>query len=170
MSIRSSLLALVLFAAALPAQDSTFVIRGARVFDGTQLLGEQDVLVRGGRIAALGRRLDVPPGASVVEARGKTLLPGFIDAHTHTFADVLTQSLAFCVTTQLEQFTDAASVKRWHEEQRTGKANGRADVFSAGVLVTARGGHGTQFGIAIPTINSPDSAQAFVDARIAEGA
>jgi imidazolonepropionase-like amidohydrolase len=170
MSIRSSLLALVLFTAALPAQDGTFVIRGARVFDGTQLLGEQDVLVRGGRIAAIGRRLDVPAGGSVVEARGKTLLPGFIDAHTHTFADVLTQALAFGVTTQLEQFTDASSVRRWHEEQRTNKANHRADVFSAGVLVTAPGGHGTQFGIAIPTISSPDSAQSFVDARIAEGA
>lgn len=169
MSIRSSLIAL-LVATSLPAQDSTILVRGARVFDGTQMLGERDVLVRGGRIAALGQRLDAPPGAVVVDARGKTLLPGFIDAHTHTFGDVLAQALAFGVTTQLEQFTDPGSVRRWHDEQRTGKANGRADVFSAGVLVTAPGGHGTQFGLSIPTISSPDSAQAFVDARIAEGA
>jgi imidazolonepropionase-like amidohydrolase len=134
------------------------------------MLGERDVLVRGGRIAALAQRLDAPPGASIVEARGKTLLPGFIDAHTHTFGDVLTQALAFGVTTQLEQFTDPAMVRRWHDEQRTGKGNSRTDVFSAGVLVTAPGGHGTQFGLSIPTITSPDSAQAFVDARIAEGA
>ena len=169
MSLRYCLLAL-LVATSLPAQDSTILIRGARVFDGVQMLGERDVLVRGGRIAALGQRLDPPAGAAIVEARGKTLLPGFIDAHTHTFGDVLTQALAFGVTTQLEQFTDPGSVRRWHDEQRTGKANSRADVFSAGVLVTAPRGHGTQFGIAIPTISSPDSAQSFVDARIAEGA
>ena len=169
MSLRSSLVAL-LVATSLPAQDSTILVRGARVFDGSQLLGERDVLIRGGRIAALGQRLTAPAGASIVEARGKTLLPGFIDAHTHTFSDVLTQSLAFGVTTQLEQFTDPGSVRRWHDEQRTGKANNRADVFSAGVLVTAPGGHGTQFGMSIPTISTPDSAQAFVDARIAEGA
>ena len=169
MSLRSCLIALFV-ATSLPAQDSTILVRGARVFDGVQMLGERDVLVRGGRISALGQRLDAPPGASIVEARGKTLLPGFIDAHTHTFGDVLTQALAFGVTTQLEQFTDPAMVRRWHDEQRTGKANSRADVFSAGVLVTAPGGHGTQFGLSIPTITSPDSAQAFVDARIAEGA
>ncbi|MEA2465037.1 MAG: hypothetical protein QOJ98_2784, partial [Acidobacteriota bacterium] len=38
-----------------------------------------------------------------------------------------------------------------------------------GTLVTAPRGHGTQFGMTIPTITTPDSAQAFVDARIAEG-
>ena len=169
MSLRSCLLAL-LVTTSLPAQDSTILIRSARVFDGSQLLGERDVLVRGGRIAAVGRRLETPMGASVVDAGGKTLLPGFIDAHTHTFGDVLSQALAFGVTTQLEQFTDPGMMRRWREEQRAAKANSRADVFSAGVLVTAPGGHGTQFGIAIPTIASPDSAQAFVDARIAEGA
>jgi hypothetical protein len=46
---------------------------------------------------------------------------------------------------------------------------GRADLFSAGTLVTAPGGHGTQFGIRIPTLAVPESAQAFVDAHIAEG-
>src|SRR5687768_17088249 len=160
MLLRFFMLALFV-ATSLPAQDSTILIRGARVFDGTQLLGERDVLIRGGRIAAVARRLEAPAGASVVAASGKTLLPGFIDAHTHTFADVLSQALAFGVTTQLEQFTDPSMVRRWHDEQRTGKANSRADVFSAGVLITAPRGHGTQFGIAIPTIASPDSAQAF---------
>ncbi len=45
-------------------------------FDGT-------VLVDGGRISALGPDLPVPPGADVVDAAGRWLLPGFIDAHTH---------------------------------------------------------------------------------------
>lgn len=36
-------------------------------------------------------------------------------------------------------------------------------------LITAPGGHGTQFGLTIPTITGPEEAKAFVDARIAEG-
>jgi len=45
-------------------------------FDGT-------VRVRDGRIAALGHNLTVPPEATVIDAEGQWLLPGFIDAHTH---------------------------------------------------------------------------------------
>jgi hypothetical protein len=50
-----------------------------------------------------------------------------------------------------------------------GRHAGQADLFSAGTLATAPGGHGTQFGVPIPTLSSPGEAQAFIDARIAEG-
>src|SRR5262249_40200650 len=50
-----------------------------------------------------------------------------------------------------------------------GKATDRADLFSAGTVVTAPGGHGTEYSQKIPTIASPSEAQAFVDARISEG-
>jgi imidazolonepropionase-like amidohydrolase len=43
----------------------------------------QDVLVEGNRIKAVGPGLLAPPGAQVVDLRDKTLLPGFIDCHTH---------------------------------------------------------------------------------------
>src|SRR5262249_1336943 len=45
----------------------------------------------------------------------------------------------------------------------------RADILSAGTLVTVKGGHGTEYGSPIPTLTSAKEAQAFVDARIAEG-
>jgi hypothetical protein len=44
-----------------------------------------------------------------------------------------------------------------------------ATLISAGTLATAPGGHGTQYGLPIPTLTKPDEAQGFVDARIAEG-
>jgi hypothetical protein len=44
-----------------------------------------------------------------------------------------------------------------------------ADFRSAGTLVTAPGGHGTEYGLPIPTISSPAEANMFVEARIAEG-
>ena len=45
-------------------------------FDGT-------VLVSDGKISALGADLPVPDGAEVIDAAGRWVLPGFVDAHTH---------------------------------------------------------------------------------------
>lgn len=41
------------------------------------------VLMRDGKIAAVGRQLTVPAGAEVIDARGKWVTPGIIDAHSH---------------------------------------------------------------------------------------
>src|SRR5215207_804949 len=41
------------------------------------------VLMRDGKIAAVGRQLTLPAGAVVIDARGKWVTPGVIDAHSH---------------------------------------------------------------------------------------
>src|SRR5690349_25072774 len=45
----------------------------------------QTVIVRGERIERVGPRgaVEVPPGAQVIDGRGRTLMPGLIDAHVH---------------------------------------------------------------------------------------
>jgi N-acyl-D-amino-acid deacylase len=59
------------------------LIREARVVDGTGgPWFQSDVLLRDGRIAAIGKSLPAD-GATIVEARGRYLAPGFIDAHCH---------------------------------------------------------------------------------------
>ena len=65
------------------AATTSLAVTGAHVvpiegepFDGT-------VLITDGRIAALGPAVTVPDGARVLDAGGRWLLPGFIDAHTH---------------------------------------------------------------------------------------
>jgi imidazolonepropionase-like amidohydrolase len=104
-----------------------------------------------------------------VDGRGKTLLPGLIDAHTHTYGDANKAALAFGVTTELDMFSLPETGRAARAEQAAGRAQDRADLYSAGVLVTVAGGHGTEYGLTIPVLASPDSAQAFVDARLAEG-
>ncbi|MFF5703602.1 amidohydrolase family protein [Streptomyces sp. NPDC012794] len=42
-----------------------------------------DVLVLDGAVAAIGTALRTPPGARVVEASGKLVMPGFVDTHNH---------------------------------------------------------------------------------------
>ncbi len=163
-----SLLFVSLFPIALGAQPAT-LFRGVRVFDGERVLPTRDVLVQDGKIVQLGPKLSPPPGATIVDGAGKTLLPGLIDSHTHAWGSALTTALAFGVTTELDMFGDVDTARVRRAEQRDGRATARADLFSAGTLVTVKGGHGTEGGASIPTLASPDSARAFVDARIAEG-
>jgi imidazolonepropionase-like amidohydrolase len=145
-------------------------IRNVRVFDGRRLLGAATVVIRDGLIADVGRDVGVPAGARVVEGDGRTLLPGLIDAHTHTIAPAaLETALAFGVTTQFDMFTVPTLAAQLRAEQAAGRASSRADLLSAGSVATVPRGHGTQYGIPIPTISSPDSADAFVRARVGEG-
>jgi imidazolonepropionase-like amidohydrolase len=88
---KNSLLGLVLgliwiLAADLPAQTTDcFLIRPARIFDGTDLTEGRVVLVRGDTIAAVGREreIDLPPGCSERDFPEATLLPGLIEGHAH---------------------------------------------------------------------------------------
>lgn len=60
------------------------LIRGATVLtvSGASIPGGA-VLVRDGRIAAVGKKIAAPPDAEVVEAAGQYLMPGIIDCHAH---------------------------------------------------------------------------------------
>jgi imidazolonepropionase-like amidohydrolase len=63
----------------------TYVLKAARMFDGKSnaLRTPGLVVVTGGKIVGVGSGAAVPPDAEVVELGDATLLPGFIDAHTH---------------------------------------------------------------------------------------
>ncbi len=52
-----------------------------------------DILVEGRRITALGPDLAMPPGAAVVEAEGMLALPGLINAHLHSPANLMRGTL-----------------------------------------------------------------------------
>ena len=150
--------------------EDVLAFKVARVFDGTRVIPDATVVVRDGVISAVTSGAEIPAGSTVIDGRGKTLLPGLIDAHTHTYdAEQLRTAAVFGVTTELDMFTTVSFAAGQRAEQAQGKATGRADLYSAGTLVTAPGGHGTEYGFPIPTISAPEQADAFVAARIAEG-
>lgn len=74
------------------------VLRAARLFDGTGAapVANGAVLVVGDRITAVGPsgRVPVPSGARVIELGDATLLPGFMDAHTHIIGRALADPAA----------------------------------------------------------------------------
>ena len=146
------------------------VITHVRVFDGENLIPADTVIFINGRIEAAGKNLPVPPGASVVDGRGQTLLPGLIDAHVHTLSlDNLKQCLVFGVTSVVDMFTDVKSMQHIKQLQAAGQAGDMAFFVSSGTLATVPKGHGTEYGLSIPTLTRPEEAAAWVETRLAEG-
>ncbi len=148
---------------------NSFAVTNVRVFDGENILSKTSVLVENGKISAIGDAIKIPDQTPSYDGAGKTLLPGFIDSHTHTYGDAQKDALRFGVTTELDMFSD------WHllagaKTQRESYAHTeQADVWSAGTLATVPGGHGTEYGMKIPTLSTASDAPAFVQARVAEG-
>jgi imidazolonepropionase-like amidohydrolase len=154
----------------LNVQDRPIAICNVRVFDGSQVLPKTTVLVSGGTVIDMDPSLKVPEGAEIIIGDGLTLLPGLIDSHVHAESiEDLERSLVFGVTTVLDMGTRLEFSAQMRREEQEGLAKDRADLFFAGNKVTARGGHGTEYGYKVPTIESPQEADAFVRARIAEG-
>jgi imidazolonepropionase-like amidohydrolase len=144
------------------------VFANVRVFDGERTTAG-DVRVSGGRIESLGEVAD-RCNADVIDGAGKTLLPGLVDAHTHAYGKhALAQAAAFGVTTEIEMFGDPRRIRALREADARGERPAEAALWSAGILATAPGGHGTEYGFPIPTLTSPREADAFVAARLAEG-
>src|SRR5882757_8395553 len=84
-----------------PPQDSgrpgrRYLIRGGSVMSMDSHVGDfpqADVLVEGKKIVAVGRNL-FAGGADVIDARGRIVMPGFIDTHHHQFETALRSYLA----------------------------------------------------------------------------
>lgn len=57
-----------------------FTITGGEIPNGT-------IVIRNGKIAAVGTNVEVPADAKVIDAKGKIVTPGLIDAHTHLASD-----------------------------------------------------------------------------------
>ncbi|MFE5559154.1 amidohydrolase family protein [Streptomyces sp. NPDC056544] len=155
-------------------------IHGVRVFDGERGAGVQDVVLEDDLIVAV-----CTPGAAgaadvEVDGRGRTLLPGLIDAHTHVFDGSLAEALRHGVTTELDMFCLPRPLAR--HRQLAAERDDVADLRSAGLLATAPGGHPTQLIAAltgtlldpaevteIDFVTDPERAADFVEARLAEG-
>lgn len=85
--MRSVLLLLCLLALPVGAAEPSkpVVLKAARLFDAKagKLVTPGLIVVEAGKISAVGPRATVPAGAEVIDLGDATLLPGFMDAHTH---------------------------------------------------------------------------------------
>lgn len=91
--MRLPMLAAALVAAApVAAQAPTTLIKNATVLTVSRgTLANTDVLLRGGKIAAIGQNLAAPAGAVTIDATGKYVMPGIIDPHSHLMSDAINE-------------------------------------------------------------------------------
>jgi len=74
-----------LAAALLSAQSKPIVIKAARMFDGVsdRVVSPGLVVVLGEKIRGVGAKAEIPAGSEIIDLGDATILPGFMDAHTH---------------------------------------------------------------------------------------
>ena len=144
-------------------------ITNVHLFDGEQVIESATLLFGDGKVLAVGPDVEIPAAAEVIDGSDHTLLPGLIDSHVHVFGSARTDALRFGVTTLLDMFTMPAVLPEALRQRESLNATNQADLFSAGFLATVEDGHGTQFGLPVPTLRQAQEADAWVAERIAEG-
>lgn len=119
---------------------------GARIITaaGDAVIENGTVVVEGNRITAVGRNVAIPAGAKQIDVRGKTIMPGIIDAHAHVGGEgdgILAQAswpllanLAFGVTTSHDPSNDTETVFSNAELIRAGRKAGPR-LFSTGTIL-----------------------------------
>ncbi len=122
----------------------TVVLRGARVISmkGDEVIENADVVVRDNRIAAVGAQgsVEVPGEARVIDVSGKTIIPGFVDTHSHMWPAwgihktqewIYLANLAYGVTTTRDPQTATTDVLTYADLVRAGRMLGPR-VYSTG--------------------------------------
>ena len=165
--------------------ERTLVVRGGRIFDGTGTPAHEGTLVieRNKILKILpASSTEWPKNSEVVDAAGKTILPGLIDLHTHlTFpltegetAKAVSESdatlravekLRYFLESGITSVRDVGSqgdvtfrLKEWVRDNRLAGPR----IFPAGQFITAEGGHSTE--------NTPDELIKWMGAtRLASG-
>jgi imidazolonepropionase-like amidohydrolase len=151
------------------------LISDVRLFDGAADLGIKDVLVLDGKIARIAADISEPAGIRMLDGKGKTLVPGLLDAHAHLMPGSGEDAVRFGVTTIFDMFNPVmpGDAQRRRGQRESTADVGAADTWSAGNGVTPPGGHPTQLarqmGIELPTLASDGDVTAFVEAQVAAG-
>lgn len=149
-----------------PNNNNSFKLTNVTVFDGNTWHEDSELLVLEGQIV---NNVKNPDQLPIIDGKNGFVIPGLIDAHTHTWGNALQEALSFGVTTELDMFSELSFGQQARLSRDLYKRTSQADFYSAGTLITSTGGHGTKYGFKIPTIDGPEDAEQFVLDRIEEG-
>jgi imidazolonepropionase-like amidohydrolase len=160
---------------------TALLLRGGLVFDGHDLPGVRDVLVRDGLVFGLGDGLDAA-GAEVVDCAGTTVLPGLVDAHVHlAWAGVEPPPVSVEESLARARRNAAALLAAGVTTVRDvggplavlTSSLGGPEVLHCGEILCAPKGHGTEIPLAVPIARECDGPEAYdvaVREQLAAGA
>jgi imidazolonepropionase-like amidohydrolase len=101
------------------AAPSAVFIRGATIWTSGEedTVAEGDLLARDGKIVAVGRSLEAPRGAVVIDGHGKHVTPGLIDCHSHSALSGGTNESSASATAEVrvEDIVDAESIQIYRQ-------------------------------------------------------
>ncbi len=149
-----------------PAQ--TTIITDVTVIDATGAPAKphQSVLVRNGRIAAIGAKVSAPKSATRIDGAGKFLIPGLWDMHTHVAGisadpkwgkNLLPIYLAHGIVGIRDMAGDVDALLAWKREQAEGKLIGPRMILSGPFLDGSAKGYG--FPTDVIEVTTPDAAR-----------
>ncbi len=149
---------------------NSFLIQDARVFTGQKFIDNMSIRVVDGIITELLPDIQPNQDETIIDTTGLTVLPALIDAHTHSYGDALDSAIRFGVSTHLDMFTDERDLLNTKAARQSLSNTSKTDLFSSGTLATVAGGHGTQFGFEIDTIDELAEVKLWIKDRINAGA
>ncbi|MEZ4585129.1 MAG: amidohydrolase family protein [Gemmatimonadales bacterium] len=120
----------------------TVVLRGGRVVTmrGDEVIENADVVIRNNRIVSVGARGNAPADARVIDVAGKTIVPGFVDVHSHMWPTwgihwmrnwIYDANLAWGVTTTRDPQTATTDVLTYQDRVEAGSIPGPR-IYSTG--------------------------------------
>ncbi|MFB6305423.1 MAG: amidohydrolase family protein [Flavobacteriales bacterium] len=151
------------------SQSKKKYIKNVRLFDGDSVKRHIDIAFQNGRVVKIGKDLTEKEGdENVIDGKDKTIIPPLVNAHVHLWSPA---SLKKALGHGIYAFLDMHTSKHYAQKMRKYNDSLKyADFYSSNGGATVPGGHGTQFGIKVPTINDSVSASQFVRDRVSEGA
>ncbi|MEO5763092.1 MAG: amidohydrolase [Vicinamibacteria bacterium] len=85
-TLRAAFAASAFLSTAVLAQDNVTAITNAKIItvSSAGIIEKGTILIKGGKITSVGANVTAPAGATVIDAAGRVVTPGLIDAHSHT--------------------------------------------------------------------------------------
>lgn len=144
------------------------IIKNVNVFDGERVLENVDFVFSSKRIESISANKKHYRNAIIIDGKGKTILPPLINAHVHVKdPENLKEALNVGIFGMLDMFSTDSKA---NELRVYNDSLAYSKFYSSNVGATPPGGHGTQFGINIPTINDSISPSQFVKDRLNQNA
>ena len=120
----------------------TLVLKNANIIsmNGDEIIENGTVVVKNNRIQSVGKSIDIPTGAKVMDLEGKYLVPGFVDTHAHMWPSwglhkrhvwVYAANLAYGVTTTRDPQTATTDVLTYADMVEAGMIPGPR-IYSTG--------------------------------------